>query len=61
MLKTASRLGYRVGQNARKNDPQIDNRSDKLACKINVKQSLTFFKLSTRMVFSNTMFCSLTA
>jgi len=41
--KAAFRLEYRVGQIARKNSQQIDNRSDKLTPKINAKQSLAFF------------------
>jgi hypothetical protein len=41
MLKAAFSLGYRVGQTGRKNSQQLDQRSDKLACKINAKQSLT--------------------
>ena len=39
--KAASRLEYRVGQIARKNSQQIDNRSDKSAPKINAKEFLT--------------------
>ena len=46
MLKAASRLEYRVGQTGRKNSQQIDNRSDKLASKIDAKESLIYFDQS---------------
>ena len=39
--KTASSLGFHVGVFTPKNSQQIDNRSDKLACKINAKEFFT--------------------
>jgi hypothetical protein len=39
--KASARLGYRVGQNARKNSQHHANISDKSTAKINAKQSLT--------------------
>ena len=58
-LKAASRLKYRVGQTGRKNDLQIDNRSHKLACKINAKHSLAFFYCVAIMMCSNRLFSKL--
>jgi hypothetical protein len=56
MLKAASRLEYRVGISRPKNDLQVGQHGDKLTAFKNAKESFTFFKLSTRMMFSNKLF-----